>query len=405
MLFPYESSKLILMDLFNILFTFELMEIVSYIALSQTLFAIVLLASKRPKWVYDRILIAMLIFIAWIIIGSLFRSANKFDLLFKNFNLVPFTISLIPLLYLYVRTSINENPRFQRKDLLHFIVPLILLLESIVIPGMYEIEEGLYLAPKINVPTIIYNGISLVFISVYIVIIFRKIRSHQKELPNLFSFTSSRITLNWIKIVILLFVFNWVITGLALAINVSVESQMIDPGLVFFINLGIFSFAISYFGFFQPSIFFAHKGSELVPEIRQAPAVETERTKYKKSSLTEERATEYLERITALLESERLYLQPDLTIQEISDKLEVPKHYLTESLNTYMGKNFYTLINEYRIIEFKKLAAEEKNKHLTLLALAYDSGFNSKSAFNLVFKKQTGETPSQFLRTLRVEVQ
>jgi len=78
---------------------------------------------------------------------------------------------------------------------------------------------------------------------------------------------------------------------------------------------------------------------------------------------------------------------------------------LTESLNTYMGKNFYTLINEYRIIEFKKLAAEEKNKHLTLLALAYDSGFNSKSAFNLVFKKQTGETPSQFLRTLSVEVQ
>ena len=190
-----------------------------------------------------------------------------------------------------------------------------------------------------------------------------------------------------------------------MAINISIKSQVIDPGLVFFINLGIFSFAISYFGFFQPSIFFAHKGSELVPEVRQKSVVGPDRTKYKKSSLTQEKATEYLERITALLESERLYLQPDLTIQEISDKLEVPKHYLTESLNTYMGKNFYTLINEYRIIEFKKLAADEKNKHLTLLALAYDSGFNSKSAFNLVFKKQTGETPSQFLRTMREEVQ
>ena len=67
-----------------------------------------------------------------------------------------------------------------------------------------------------------------------------------------------------------------------------------------------------------------------------------------------------------------------------------------------MGKNFYTLINEYRIEEFKALASDDKNSHLTLLALAYDSGFNSKSAFNLVFKKQTGETPSQFLRTLRV---
>jgi AraC-like DNA-binding protein len=102
-----------------------------------------------------------------------------------------------------------------------------------------------------------------------------------------------------------------------------------------------------------------------------------------------------------LLEKEELYLKPDLTIQEISEKLDVPKHYLTESLNTYMGKNFYTLINEYRIQEFKSLAADEKNSHLTFLALAYDSGFNSKSAFNLVFKKQTGETPSQFLKTTR----
>jgi AraC-like DNA-binding protein len=181
----------------------------------------------------------------------------------------------------------------------------------------------------------------------------------------------------------------------------SIESQLIDPGIVFFINLGIFSFAISYFGFFQPSIFFSARGSELVPEVRQAPVIEQDKTKYKKSSLTEERASEYLERIITLLETERLYLQPDLTIQEISDKLEVPKHYLTESLNTYLGKNFYTLINEYRIKEFKALASDNKHKHLTLLALAYDSGFNSKSAFNLVFKKQTGETPSQFLRTLR----
>jgi AraC-like DNA-binding protein len=343
----------------------------------------------------------MLILIAWIILASLFRSANKFDLLFKNFNLVPFAISLIPLLYLYVRTSINENPRFRRKDLLHFGIPLAFLLESIVVPGMYEIEAGMYHAPTMDTGNMIFVGISLIFISTYIVIIFRKLRRHQKELPNLFSFTSSRITFNWIKIVILLFIFNWLITGLTMMINVSVEGRLIDAGLVFFINLGIFSFAISYFGFFQPSIFFTPKASELVPEARQRPAIEQDKGKYKKSNLTEEKARENLERIVKLLDSEQLYLKPDLTIQEISDDLEVPKHYLTESLNTYMGKNFYTLINEYRIKEFKALASDEKNNHLTLLALAYDAGFNSKSAFNLVFKKQTGETPSQFLRTLR----
>ena len=377
------------------------MEIVSYIVLTQTLFAIVLLTSKRPKWVYDRILITMLVIIAWVIIGSLFRSANKVNFLFKNFNLVSFTISLVPLLYLYVRTSLNEHPEFRKKDLLHLIVPAIMLLESIVVPGMYEIEEAMSHTPKIEIGTFIYFGISLVYIMVYMLIIFRKISRHQEELPNLFSYTSSRITYNWIKIIILLFVFNWVITGITMMINVLFQNQLINPGLVFFINFGVFSFAISYFGFFQPSIFLAPRSSELVSESPLKRNIEDDKTKYKKSNLTEDRANEYLQKITTLLESERLYLKPDLAIQEISDKLDVPKHYLTESLNTYMGKNFYTLINEYRIEEFKSLASDDKNSRLTLLALAYDSGFNSKSAFNLVFKKQTGETPSQFLRTLR----
>jgi AraC-like DNA-binding protein len=278
---------------------------------------------------------------------------------------------------------------------------LLILLESIIVPGMYEIEEGLYHTPGVDIASMIYSGISLIYIIIYVILIFRKIRRHQEELPNLFSFTSSHITFNWIKIVVLLFALNWVITGLSMAINVSLESQLIDPGLVFFINLGLFSFAISYFGFFQPSIFFAQGGSELVPEVFKKPVIDAGKDKYKKSSLTEEKASEYLQLITTLLKAEQLYLKPDLTIQDISDKLDVPKHYLTESLNTYMGKNFYTLINEYRIEEFKALASDGKNKHLTLLALAYESGFNSKSAFNLVFKKQTGETPSQFLRTLR----
>jgi AraC-like DNA-binding protein len=387
------------------------METVSYVALTQTLFAIILLASKRPKWIQDRILIVMLAVIAWIITGSLFRSANVGNGFFTNFNLAPFSIALMPLLYLYVRTSINENPRFRKQDPLHFALPVVFLLVSILVPNMYGVEERMYNAPAVELGSLLTGGMSLAYVAFYIVIIFRKIRKHQKELPNLFSFTSSRITFNWIKIVILLFIFNWVVSGLVMMINISVQAQVINPGIVFFGNLTLFSFAISYFGFFQPSIFFDPRNSGLIPNPKQEtgphanvqPLSEPgdDKAKYKKSNLTEEKAGDYLKRIVQLLEKEELYLKPDLTIQEISEKLDVPKHYLTESLNTYMGKNFYTLINEYRIQEFKTLAADEKNSHLTLLALAYDSGFNSKSAFNLVFKKQTGETPSQFLKTIR----
>ena len=63
-----------------------------------------------------------------------------------------------------------------------------------------------------------------------------------------------------------------------------------------------------------------------------------------------------------------------------------------------MGKNFYYLINEYRVGEVKKRLKNPKYKNLTILAIAYDSGFNSKSAFNTIFKDMTGLTPSQYLK-------
>jgi AraC-like DNA-binding protein len=378
------------------------METVSYIAITQTLFAIILMVTKRPKWVQDKILIALLVVIAWIILGSLFRSADVASKFFKNFNLVPFTITLLPLLYLYVRTSINQKPRFRTRDLVHFILPSVFLLASIIVPNMYAFEEQLYNSPRLDLVTIINIGLSFIFISFYIYIIFRKLKLHQKELPNMFSFTSSRVTFNWIKIVILLFILNWVLSAITMIINLAMQTRVIDSGIVFFINLTVFSFAISYFGFFQPSIFFAPKNSGLIANPRLEEQAEDDKNKYKKSNLTEERANDNIQSITQLLESDRLYLKPDLTIQEVAEKLEIPKHYLTESLNSYLGKNFYTLINEYRIKEFKLLASDVKNNHLTLLALAYDSGFNSKSAFNLVFKKQTGETPSQFLKSIRL---
>jgi AraC-like DNA-binding protein len=81
---------------------------------------------------------------------------------------------------------------------------------------------------------------------------------------------------------------------------------------------------------------------------------------------------------------------------DVAEKLNVSTNNLSQIINEKLGKNFYDFVNEYRVETAKELLLNPKKQHLTLLAIAFDSGFNSKSSFNNVFKKQTSLTPSEF---------
>lgn len=122
--------------------------------------------------------------------------------------------------------------------------------------------------------------------------------------------------------------------------------------------------------------------------------------KYAKSSLTTKQAKHYVETLQHLMEQEKLYLESDLSLQDLANKTNISKHHLTEALNSNLGKNFYIFINEYRIEEAKQQMIAGKKD--TLLQLAYASGFNSKSTFIKYFKQLEGVTPSQFRSSLKV---
>jgi AraC-like DNA-binding protein len=78
----------------------------------------------------------------------------------------------------------------------------------------------------------------------------------------------------------------------------------------------------------------------------------------------------------------------------------MPKHKLTALLNDHIGKNFFTFVNEFRLDEVIVKLKSPDFDHRTIMSIAYDSGFNSKSTFNSLFKKHTGHTPSQFKKNL-----
>ncbi len=110
--------------------------------------------------------------------------------------------------------------------------------------------------------------------------------------------------------------------------------------------------------------------------------------------------SEEAERIRAQLvramEVDELYLDPDLRLSDLGERLGVTRNQLSYVINKTLKKNFYDFVNEYRVRRVLDLMKEQSYDDKKIIALAFDAGFNSKPAFNTVFKKYTGVTPSAY---------
>ena len=124
-----------------------------------------------------------------------------------------------------------------------------------------------------------------------------------------------------------------------------------------------------------------------------------QKKKYKQSLLDTDEIKNYSKELELIMEDYKLYLNPDLSLKDLASYLELPANYVSQLLNLGFQKNFSEYVNSYRVNEFKERVLLEENKGLTLMAVAYDSGFNSKTVFNTFFKKTEGTTPNSYLRS------
>jgi len=118
--------------------------------------------------------------------------------------------------------------------------------------------------------------------------------------------------------------------------------------------------------------------------------------KYEKSTLAPERAEHYLNRLVQVMETEKLYREGDLSVQKLAERLSIPANHLSQIINERLGQNFTDFVNSYRVKEVQRMMVDPAKKHYSLLAIAEEVGFKSKSAFNAVFKKHANMTPSEF---------
>jgi AraC-like DNA-binding protein len=372
-----------------------MLEPVLYIGIAQSLFAGIVIATRKPQILTDRYLAAWLFIIAIEMILALVKLTWLEHLPYE----IPFlVIPLVygPLLFLYVRTLITEDPKWNWIDLVHF-SPFILFLGLAFLfrTGPDETSSLPVWAHPTRLAKVIYELLIFASFTTYSIIVYILLTRHRKAIHEEFSYSSSKITLTWLLFVSITVYASYLLTFLSAGIQMLVIHLPFDPKIFSFSGLTLFSFAFSFYGHRQAQIF-SKAGSVSKP-------IEDETinsVKYAKSGLSADDLKRLVNAMDNLMSRKKLFLNPELSLAEVSDELLIPKHHLTQAMNTELGKNFYGYINELRVKKFMEMVVDPKFKDYTFLAIAFECGFNSKSTFNSVFKRITGFTPSEYLQSL-----
>ena len=120
--------------------------------------------------------------------------------------------------------------------------------------------------------------------------------------------------------------------------------------------------------------------------------------RYGSINLAEDKKSKLLPDLLALFTEDKVFLNADLKLANVAARLDTPPHVLTSLINRELGKTFFELLNEYRVKEFIAKASNPDYSHLSIMGIAQEVGYKSKSSFNTAFKKQTGKTPSEYLK-------
>lgn len=303
-----------------------------------------------------------------------------------------------PFLYFYIQTLVLNKQRLILKDLSH-LIPFVLFNLYILVTAFNPVASeklnierlsGEFNPPKLFLFFLIMTALSG---TIYLIMTIRLFKKLDIRIFNNYSF-SADIDLKWLRWLVLVFGLVWTIL-----ICVTVIHHVFNMfSMVFctdglFLSLSAFVILIGYFGLKQKVIF----SSEHMEVSRESSKP---LTKYAGSRLMESEAKQYAEKLSEYMKSSRPHLNPELTLSQLAGELGISSHFLSQVINEKFGLNFFDFINRYRVEEFKERSTDPKYNNFSLLGIALECGFNSKSAFNRIFKQKTGLTPSQFKKAL-----
>ncbi len=198
--------------------------------------------------------------------------------------------------------------------------------------------------------------------------------------------TTRKLDFQWARGLVVAFAIIWCVGLLRFLFAHRAETNLLTPLL-----LSVFVYATAFVALRRPEVLAGASGATVaLTALPGAPK------RYERSTLTPERAERHLQKLLHVMETEKPYCDGELTLQKLAARLSIAPQHLSQTINEQLKQNFTDFVNAYRIEEAKKGLLDPARRHYSIIAIAEESGFNSKSAFNLAFKKHTNTTPSEF---------
>lgn len=306
----------------------------------------------------------------------------------------PWSLIFMPGLYIYLQLITGGIQKLTKKQLLYFIPVLMIFLYNIPFyfgdaalkidyftrvdllgnQNFMEKAEDYF----VNLTVLFFSGLS-----------FFEAQRYKKRAMQVFSDFEKAKTKGILFLASTVLLLS--LTAVLLLILQEVFKDEIPAALNFITAIGStgFIYFIAYYTLIYPDVF-----TTIIDEIG---VLSTSKPLVVEKKNEQTHYHDLTKKITTILAEKELFRNPELTLSELSENTVIPSHLLSKIISTSMNTNFYSLINQYRVEEVKKQLRNKKGRGI--MEIAFQSGFNSKSTFYEVFKKDTGLSPGEFIKS------
>ena len=351
-----------------------------------------------------KLLSAILCTLAFLNLKILLHSLGLWQ--YSSLHYFPLAIDTLiqPLLYLYTCSLTERHFYFKARYLWHFVAVLLFQMHAIIVYGITLAQPDLAVKDLMAEKYLYYNRvkwiedlIAIFLAGVYWYLSFQKVQNYRRWL-----FSSQSATqyseLSWLR--------NLLIgTGILVAVlflsSLSANILQLNDSFrylkVFYIYVTLLIYFLSFQGY----------RTLFTTEIRTLPVSENETEPFndsdmvKKGTENQENLLAIQSALTEIMEADRLFLEPELSLKELAQKINVPMAQVSAAINTGFRQNFRSWVNSYRVEEVKKRLADPVYKHLSITGIAFDCGFNSEASFYRIFRAHTGKSPKTYLQLIK----
>lgn len=295
--------------------------------------------------------------------------------------LMSFIQFLAPIFYYFsVWFFIRPTYRFRWSDLVYLIVPAIYLVILLLEKGQGNFTVYGKLKLVLIIGQVLFYGVFTVL----------KIRTYQQKIEH-FTSNTSEISLKWLEYILFLI--------LSLIILVSIYNlvfSMQHTNLFFNSFMLFIIFGVTYSALRQKEIYPVNAGQE--EEIMDIETI-TPFNDQRRKVVSDTELVEFKTALTLLMKGKMPYKDPEINLIKLAAMLQMTPHQLSYVINTGFNENFFQFINRHRVEAARDLIANGNLNNFSLLGIAFESGFNSKTTFNNTFKKITSQTPTEYRKS------